>query len=74
MNIAEPLESCENCSMFFQSNRMKDMDVGECHRFPPSCVWDNNEMGVDNRWPLVRRNDICGEYTPKEEDESKYEL
>ena len=44
--------NCDHCLI------LSDQQTGECHIRPPGSL-------VSNKWPLVDKNDWCGEFKPK---------
>jgi hypothetical protein len=61
-------ETCEYCWHWVT---LKDERWGECHRYPPQCVFApashfDPEAGVEHHWPKSKFTEGCGEYRPKE--------
>jgi len=50
---------CETCRFFVPTEMVV---YGDCHRYPPD----------DNGWPVVRKDDFCGEYQPKDAPDDIY--
>lgn len=60
------LNRCANCYYFYSKppQRGGPLVVGHCHRFPPQVIYDFTENATDNKFPMVRVTDWCGEHDP----------
>ena len=48
-------DTCGNCEFF-------DEEEKECHRLPPSVVFDAEQGGAATEFPEVDPDDRCGEF------------
>jgi len=48
---------CSSCAFF---NPNKNSDIGECHRYPPTLLPD--EQGVSFSFQLTAADEWCGEF------------
>lgn len=62
------VNKCHKCEYY---DNIKNSDNGLCKRFPPVLsvtadfvYFDNNNI-IDNRRPMMDKNDMCGEYKEK---------
>jgi hypothetical protein len=59
---------CKGCGLFVaKSQRLQEMadgkgEVGECRRYPPSRSRFVGNIEWQDVWPIVRRDDWCGEW------------
>lgn len=53
---------CGKCR-FFQSPHQETLQFGECRRCAPASKFSNSQTN-EVSWPMVRRNDWCGEAKP----------
>lgn len=51
--------ACRNCGFFAVRGEQK---TGECRRYPPS---QPIVAGEDWAWPVIHRDDVCGEFVHK---------
>jgi len=51
------LPQCKTCCFYINDNKS---DYGECRRFPPMIIPENN--GCTFSFAMTQNNDWCGEY------------
>lgn len=49
---------CENCSFYVAE---KNNSVGECHRYPPKLMPEDNDMAIF-AFPITGEDEWCGEF------------
>ena len=62
--LSVPRRGCEHCGWFAAR---KDEQIGECHRYPPALP---AAPGGESAWPMVHRENICGEFRHSKTGES----
>ena len=56
---------CKNCRYYEPVLQRQDdptITEGDCHRFPPVAIWDNNAAHRKTFWPNVAHDAWCGEF------------
>ena len=56
---------CENCKFWSFEAGFGDHRFGDCHRNPPSVVWDADDGEYATAFPEVGMNQWCGEWRAK---------
>lgn len=57
--------ACQLCRFFEQMCSDETGCGGECHRYPPTVVYDEAECGPVSEYPFISGTDWCGEFKPK---------
>ena len=57
-----PDEKCERCRCFLKWT--SNLQVGQCHRFPPSATTDKTDIEAADAFPVVSVDAWCGEFQP----------
>lgn len=60
------MNTCSNCRWFDERGEPALDGHGDCKRFPPKYrpVFDPDETDPFGFWPIVFRDDWCGEFKP----------
>ena len=57
--------ACENCKFWSFEAGFGDHKFGDCHRYPPTVIWDADDGEHTTAFPETGMNQWCGEWGAK---------